>query len=129
MGLPKVPYFAETNPVITAQSSARTVLSACRLATGTAHDTVPGFPAGVLQAGYTEKVLAAGCETPVVNGCVNLGGVMCLVYVCGVCGWGDGKWVYPGPLLRSLQVPRCIGARGTLRLWHLQTPDPLFLGR
>lgn len=46
MGLPKVPYFDETNPVIAAQSSARTDLSACRLATRTDHDTVPDFPAG-----------------------------------------------------------------------------------
>lgn len=93
-----------------------------------------------LQAGDTEQIPAAGYETQAVNGCVKLGrSVMCLVYVYlyGV-GGGRREWVCPGirsarsstgPLLRSLQVPRCIGARGTLRLWHLQTPDPLFLGR
>lgn len=46
-----------------------------------------------------------------------------------VCSGIRSARVNSGPLLRSFEVPRCIGARGTLRLWHLQTPDPLFLGK
>lgn len=63
MGLPKVPYFGKTNPVIAAQSSARTDLSACRLATRTDHDTMPNLSAG---RGYRTnspiRVRNAGCK-------------------------------------------------------------------
>lgn len=66
MGLPKVPYFRETNPVIAVQSSARTDLSACRLATRTDHDTMPDFPAD--KEYRTDTHSTAGYETQAVNG-------------------------------------------------------------
>lgn len=137
MGLPKVPYFCETNPVIAAQSSARTSLLASRLATRTDRDTLPGLPASRgcrtdsrsrVQEDASRKWLCEARERDVLGVC------MCLsVGVGGPTGVGVARdQISPlgaAPLLRSPQVPRCIGARGTLRLWHLQTPDPLFLGR
>lgn len=60
MGLPRVPYFGETNPVIAVQSSARTDLSACRLATRTDHDTVPDFPAGRRKKGTQSSYAQQG---------------------------------------------------------------------
>lgn len=93
MGLPKVPYFCETNPVIAAQSSARTGVLASRLATRTDRDTLLDLPASRgcrtdsrsrVQEDASRKWLCEARERDVLGVCV-----WCVW--CVWCGWGDGN--------------------------------------